>query len=121
VSLYRIAQEALNNVVKHAEANRATISLQCTSHARSELHGGREESERVELRVSDDGQGFDRDSPPPDHFGLVIMSERAEAAGIALTIDSEVGQGTQVVAVWEGFSEVSDARDAPVGARGGGS
>jgi signal transduction histidine kinase len=104
VSLYRIAQEALNNVVKHAEASRAWISLHCTSAADSEHGDERSESQRVELQISDDGRGFDPANAPPDRLGLAIMSERAEDAGIALTIESDVGRGTRVVAIWEGVA-----------------
>jgi len=56
----------------------------------------------VELRVVDDGRGFDPDQVPPDHLGLGIMRERAEAVGATLQIESQVGQGTQVVVVWAG-------------------
>ena len=55
----------------------------------------------VELRVSDDGRGFDPEDIPPESLGLGIMRERAEAIGAALNIDSEVGHGTQVVVVWK--------------------
>jgi two-component system nitrate/nitrite sensor histidine kinase NarX len=87
VALYRIAQEALNNVAKYSKASRATVSL-C---------GG---PRWVELQISDDGCGFDVDSIPLDHLGVGIMRERAEAIGATLAIESEVGRGTEVVAVW---------------------
>ena len=88
VALYRIAQEALNNVAKHAGASQATVSLQ-------------RQPGQVTLRISDDGRGFDPESVPPESLGLGIMRERAEAIGAALNIDSEVGHGTQVVVVWK--------------------
>jgi signal transduction histidine kinase/ligand-binding sensor domain-containing protein len=87
VALYRIAQEALNNVARHAGASQARVSLCCGPG-------------RVELRISDDGRGFDVDSIPPDHLGVGIMHERAEAIGAALTIGSEVERGTEVVVVY---------------------
>ena len=55
---------------------------------------------RVELRISDDGRGFDPQGVPPESLGLGIMRERAEAIGAALRIKSQVGQGTQVVVAW---------------------
>ncbi len=87
VALYRIAQEALNNVAKHAGASQATVTLVCRPGA-------------VELRIRDDGSGFDPSMIPPDHLGVRIMHERAESTGAVLTIESTIGQGTQVTAVW---------------------
>jgi nitrate/nitrite-specific signal transduction histidine kinase len=57
--------------------------------------------ERVELRVIDDGHGFDADQVSPDHLGLAIMRERAEAIGATLTIESQLGHGTQVIVTWQ--------------------
>jgi ligand-binding sensor domain-containing protein/signal transduction histidine kinase len=88
VVLYRIAQEALNNVAKHAEASQAMVSLQC-------------QDEQVELRVSDDGRGFDLKSIPTESLGLGIMRERAETIGAELTVESEAGQGTVITVVWK--------------------
>ena len=87
VALYRIAQEALNNVAKHAEASQVNVSLHC-------------EPDVVKLQVADDGRGFDPASIPPDHLGVGIMRERAEAIGAMLTVESEIGHGTEVVALW---------------------
>jgi len=87
VALYRIAQEALNNVVRHSGAVRA----------RAELTGS---NEAVELVVGDDGKGFDPAAVGPEQLGLRIMRERAEAVGGGLEIDSEVGRGTVVTVTW---------------------
>ena len=87
VALYRIAQEALNNVAKHAGAAEATVRLHC-------------QPGRVELYVADDGSGFDPDTLPPDSLGLGIMRERAEGIGASLEVESRVGQGTEVRTVW---------------------
>jgi len=87
IALYRIAQEALNNVAKHAGASEATVRLRCRPG-------------RVELCVCDDGLGFDPASLPPDSLGLGIMRERAEAIGAAIEIDSLVGNGTRVNVIW---------------------
>jgi len=94
VALYRIAQEALNNVAKHAGASRAAVSLRCTPPL-PPLGGG-----EVRLCVSDDGRGFDPEGIPPESLGLGIMRERAEAIGATLAIGSEVGRGTEVTVVW---------------------
>jgi ligand-binding sensor domain-containing protein/signal transduction histidine kinase len=96
VALYRIAQEALNNVAKHSDAGRATVRL-CCIPPRGE---GEEGEGVVELHVADDGRGFDAAAVPPDHLGVGIMSERAEAIGAQLIIESEPGRGTEVSVVW---------------------
>jgi nitrate/nitrite-specific signal transduction histidine kinase len=88
IALYRIAQEALNNIVKHARASQIDIFFEhCPESAR--------------LIVKDDGIGFDPESVQGGHFGTQIMRERAAAAGAALTIDSRSGQGTQIVVNWK--------------------
>jgi nitrate/nitrite-specific signal transduction histidine kinase len=87
VALYRIAHEALNNVAKHAGASQATVNLRCRP-------------EQVELHVSDDGRGFDPEGIAPESLGLGIMRERAEAIGATLTVESEIGRGTEVMVIW---------------------
>lgn len=87
LALYRIAQEALNNVVKHANAGCVDLSLQVRG-------------EDVALRICDDGHGFDPDDVCQGHFGLGNMAERAEAVGAALAVESRRGQGTVVSVVW---------------------
>jgi signal transduction histidine kinase len=98
-AFYRIAQEALNNVVKHARASQTSIRLCFTC---TEQDGPMEFPRSSALMViQDDGCGFDRAQVPPDHLGLGIMEERARAVGATLTIDSHPGQGTQVTVLWE--------------------
>jgi two-component system nitrate/nitrite sensor histidine kinase NarX len=89
VALYRIAQEALNNVVKHSKASQVTLRLSCQPD-----HGG------VVLCISDDGCGFDPTRIPTGHLGVGIMHERAKAIGATLQIESELGAGTRVVTMW---------------------
>jgi GAF domain-containing protein/HAMP domain-containing protein/anti-sigma regulatory factor (Ser/Thr protein kinase) len=102
VALYRIAQEALNNVVKHAKASQVSISLHCTSnHADIDKEG----RQRVELHVSDDGCGFVPDNTPPDRLGLGIIRERGHAIGATVQIESQPGQGTHVAVRWQGDKE----------------
>jgi PAS domain S-box-containing protein len=88
VALYRIAQESLNNVAKHAGATQAAVRLEC-------------QPGYVDLCIRDDGSGFDLESLPPESLGLGIMRERAEAIGAALTIDSAVGRGTEIEVAWQ--------------------
>jgi two-component system nitrate/nitrite sensor histidine kinase NarX len=101
VALYRIAQEALNNVAKHAGASCVGVSLRYVPA----LAGPEEPRSGLELRISDDGRGFDFDHVPPARLGLSIMRERAETIGATLKIESQLGQGTQVSIIWPGVQE----------------
>ncbi|MBI5342733.1 MAG: PAS domain-containing protein [Deltaproteobacteria bacterium] len=84
-SVYRIAQEALTNVVRHSGASKVDVSL-------------RSESGILTLAVEDDGKGFDlRDLPDSVGLGVVGMRERAELIGGDLDIRSEPGGGTMVI------------------------
>jgi PAS domain S-box-containing protein len=87
IVFYRIAQEALNNIARHAGASQAVVRL--CGHA-----------ERLELSISDDGQGFDPACVPLEHLGLSIMRERADTIGATLRIETRLGSGTQVVITW---------------------
>ena len=83
--IYRIAQEALTNVRKHAQANSAKVTLE-------DREGG------FLVRVTDDGAGFPLETLPsmPGHLGLTAIRERAELAGGWLRISSVPGTGTTV-------------------------
>ena len=80
---YRIGQEALHNVVKHARAGRASVRLA-------------QENGSLVLEVGDNGGGFDPQQAFPGHLGLVSMRERAESIGATLHIASKPGEGTLV-------------------------
>jgi signal transduction histidine kinase len=93
VTFYRLCQEALSNVAKHAlEAQQVTIELRHAPGA-------------VELRIRDDGRGFDPDDTPAGQTGLSIMRERAATIGAVLTITSHPGKGTEVIARWADTAE----------------
>jgi GAF domain-containing protein len=96
VALYRIAQEALNNVVKHAQAHQVEVSLRCRDTAEEKDTGI-----QIELSICDDGRGFDLERIPPDHLGLGIIRERAQAIGARLQLASQPGHGTQISVVWK--------------------
>jgi signal transduction histidine kinase len=84
-NLYRITQEALNNIVKHANASNVTLEI-------------REIRNKIIISLSDDGIGFDYQKKKSEkgHLGLDSMQERAERIGAILSIDSQPGIGTQV-------------------------
>ncbi|MFQ6102094.1 MAG: GAF domain-containing protein [Anaerolineae bacterium] len=87
-ALFRIAQEALTNVTKHAQATQATVTVEV-------------DGETVRLVIADDGVGFDparvARTDERQGWGLLTMTERAEAMGGHCTIESRPGQGTRVV------------------------
>lgn len=83
-NLLRIGQEAVNNAVKHAHANRIDVALNF-------------DTRNVRLSISDDGHGFDPGEQIADgHFGLIGMRERAEQIGGVLSIDSGNQRGTRI-------------------------
>jgi PAS domain S-box-containing protein len=100
VAFYRIAQEALNNAAKHAEAQHVELVLQCISPCPPEE--GQARTTTVELCVVDDGRGFDPALLPTGSrgLGLDIMRERAAAIGAAIRIQSQPGQGTRITVNW---------------------
>jgi len=84
--LFRIVQEALNNIVKHAHTDRASVCL--------EFRDG-----QISLQISDEGKGFDPGSTPvgENHLGLSSMRERVEMMGGAFRVDSHPGEGTRIL------------------------
>ena len=85
-ALYRIAQEALHNVVRHSGAR----------HARVEIE---RQPDGIRARVVDDGHGFDPQAVSDGHLGLAGMRARAERLGGRLSVVSKMGRGTVVEAV----------------------
>jgi len=109
-ALYRIAQEALHNIVKHAGAREARVEL---------VRLGPD----VRLRVVDDGHGFDPDAVPDGHLGLAGMRARAERIGGIFAVASGPGQGTEVLATVPNVPPAWGGRTlagAGVGSRGTG-
>jgi two-component system nitrate/nitrite sensor histidine kinase NarX len=88
VAFYRICQEALNNIAKHAKAGRVEINL-------------KQEDAMIELHIRDDGLGFNtKETSSGGHYGLGMMRERAEAVGARLSITSQPDHGTELVIRW---------------------
>ncbi|MBI5030488.1 MAG: GAF domain-containing sensor histidine kinase [Chloroflexi bacterium] len=94
IAMYRIAQEALNNVIKHSRATQVTIDLNC-------IPGRNHQVQVVELSIRDDGRGFDVNQVSSGRLGLASMRERAQAIGAELTVASRPGGGTQIKVVWD--------------------
>lgn len=89
VAAYRICQEGMNNIAKHARASHVSIDLSF-------------ESTGLELCLKDDGCGFvTSELAPTGSFGLTMMRERAEAAGAVLTVSSQREQGTEIILRWD--------------------
>jgi two-component system nitrate/nitrite sensor histidine kinase NarX len=87
VAFYRICQEALNNVAKHAKASRVDIDL-------------KQDGAAIELCIRDDGRGFDPEQTLSGHYGLGMMQERAESVGGLLSVTSQPGHGTELILQW---------------------
>jgi signal transduction histidine kinase len=87
-AFYRIAQEAFNNIAKHAEASQVTVKLDC-------------QPDWAELRIEDDGVGFDASLPAHEGLGLGIMRERARSVEAQLEISSQVRGGTRLRLTWQ--------------------
>jgi signal transduction histidine kinase len=88
LALYRIAQEALNNIVKHANATRAELRIDFGAS-------------QIVMEVVDNGIGFDVPKSPTDfaqsgHFGLLGIRERADLIGARLEVESSIGKGTRL-------------------------
>ena len=82
LAFYRVAQEALGNIAKHSQATEVELTLT--------------NGDDVELRIHDNGGGFDTNAVPSGHLGLIIMRERAEGVGAKLEITAVPGSGTDV-------------------------
>ena len=93
VAFYRVAQEALNNVARHARATRVRVEADL-----SEAEAG--------LEVRDDGHGFESRDFGPGHLGLSSMRERAAEVGADLTLTSARGEGTCVTLRWRAGGSV---------------
>ncbi len=87
VTFYRVCQEALFNIAKHAKPNKVEITLH-------------QSETKLDLLVQDDGQGFDPQQKFSGHYGMSIMRERAEAVGAVLSIISQPGKGTEISLHW---------------------
>jgi PAS domain S-box-containing protein len=83
-ALYRIAQEGMHNVVKHAHATRIDLKLQC------------DQAQTFVLEIDDDGVGFDSEAAFPGHLGLRSMRERVMRLGGVFSVASQPGQGTHI-------------------------
>lgn len=93
LNLYRVAQEALSNVARHAKASQVIIELQCQEN-------------QLNLLIKDNGRGFTLPDTfsgltKQDHFGVVGMRERTYLIGGQWKLESAPGQGTRIEVIWE--------------------
>lgn len=85
---YRIAQEALNNIIRHAQATQVSMKLY-------------DDAQKTVLQIRDHGCGFDPNTIPPGHLGIAIMKERAESIGATFYLESSIQEGTEIVLSWD--------------------
>ena len=96
VILYRVIQEALNNVVNHASATQVAVYF--SSHAG-----------HVALTIQDDGRGFDPAHVALGHLGLSIMNDRIQSIGGTIETISHKGNGTLIKIAWDSSPGSGDA------------
>jgi signal transduction histidine kinase len=88
IVFYRVTQEALSNIAKHADATQVNILTF-------------RQPNWIDLYISDNGKGFAQSNPPtPGHFGIGVMRERAKSINAELTIHSRVGEGSRIRLSW---------------------
>ncbi len=85
LQVFRIVQESLNNVIKHAKTDKALVILKC-------------DDKRCRITIEDNGEGFDRQNrkTESESFGLSGMKERVDTMQGKLTVDSAPGKGTRI-------------------------
>jgi PAS domain S-box-containing protein len=88
IALYRIVQEAINNIDKHASAKNVEVSTVDTGDS-------------LTVTIVDDGRGFDMKDVSATSMGLNIMRERAQQIGAIVEVDSKLGTGTRIRVIWE--------------------
>ncbi len=91
IVFYRVAQESLNNAMKHARATQVWIRLEAEEGA-------------VILSIEDDGRGFNLNGISAERMGLSIMRERAASIDATCQINSNIDEGTEVVLTWKGLA-----------------
>ena len=94
--LFRIVQESLNNVIKHAEASKVAVTLGV-------------EGSRGYISIRDDGQGFDTTEQASKVLGLRIMKHRSDLIDAVLQIESMAGEGTEIKCYFANIPDNSDS------------
>ncbi len=92
IAFYRIAQESLNNITKHARAREVWVTV-------------RLDEAEVFLQIQDNGRGFDRAMIPAERLGVSIMHERAASIHAKLEVESTIGEGTTLRLIWSKENE----------------
>ncbi|MCL4417830.1 MAG: sensor histidine kinase [Actinobacteria bacterium] len=91
---YRIAQEALNNIIKHSHATKATLVLKIFP-------------DKLYMDITDNGCGFDNKKIALTNLGLTIMRERAKLIGASIFIDSLPGKGTKITVIYNKKQQIN--------------
>ena len=99
LALYRVVQELVNNTLKHAEATRIEMVMNCSLASRQDGHG------RCILMISDNGKGFDAEKEKDKGLGMRNIESRLSMIGATYHFESEPGEGTMVTIVLETKSD----------------
>jgi signal transduction histidine kinase len=94
VAFYRIAQESINNILKHSEATEFSVHLQMAA-------------DQARLDIRDNGKGFVPQTTSSGGFGLNNIRERAKGIGASCEIQSQPGSGTHISVIWESIGNAS--------------
>jgi len=97
LNVYRIAQESITNIIKHAKAQHVNVKYSSKHYRRNG-----QSFIKVETEITDDGIGFEPENIYGVHFGVKDMYERAEGIGASLKISSQPGEGTHMKFAWKG-------------------
>jgi two-component system nitrate/nitrite sensor histidine kinase NarX len=104
VAFYRLVQESLHTVQKHARATEVNIFLgkldASKRPCRTIEHQDPARTSHIQLIIQDNGMGFDTACIKPEHFGLKIIQERAESINADLLFESSPGAGTKIEIIW---------------------
>ncbi len=95
-TVFRIVEEALRNIERHARAKRVQLQLDWVVSTEADASVGGQ-PERVRLVITDDGVGFDATAPNPGHYGLAGIREQAALLDAQLDLSSRPGEGTRMV------------------------
>jgi signal transduction histidine kinase len=98
IGVYRIVQEAVTNIMKHASATQVHIQLSCKNDRKKKKE---KKTYSLYLTIEDNGRGFSPEQLSSSRFGLTNMQQRARAIHAQLEIETRIDQGTAIHVAWQ--------------------